>query len=209
MEELATRLVHALVGVRAEVIALGLEEVGGQLCAAEAVIERQRGAERGRRQALYASKIVSYAQGYQLMRAAAKSYGWNLNNGGIALMWRGGCIIRSAFLGDIKKAFDKNPNLDNLLLDPFFKKAIKGCTRSWRKVVSTAVKKGIPVPAFSTALAFFDGIRSERLPANLLQAQRDYFGAHTYERVDKPRGEFFHTNWTGTGGRVASSTYTV
>jgi 6-phosphogluconate dehydrogenase len=161
------------------------------------------------RKALYASKIISYTQGYMLMRAAAKTYGWNLNYGGIALMWRGGCIIRSAFLGDIKSAFDKNPNLSNLLLDPFFKKAIKGCARSWRKVVVTAVKKGIPVPAFSTALAFFDGLRSERLPANLLQAQRDYFGAHTYERVDKPRGEFFHTNWTGTGGRVASSTYTV
>ncbi len=161
------------------------------------------------RKALYASKIISYTQGYMLMRAAAKNYGWNLNYGGIALMWRGGCIIRSAFLGDIKTAFDKNPNLSNLLLDPFFKKAIKGCTRSWRKVVATAVKKGIPVPAFSTALAFFDGIRSERLPANLLQAQRDYFGAHTYERVDKPRGEFSHTNWTGTGGRVSSSTYTV
>ena len=161
------------------------------------------------RRALYASKIISYAQGYMLMRAAAAQYGWNLNNGGIARMWRGGCIIRSAFLGDITKAFDKNPNLDNLLLDPFFRKAIKGCTRSWRKVVSTAVKKGIPVPAFSTALAFFDGLRSERLPANLLQAQRDYFGAHTYERVDKPRGEFFHTDWTGTGGRVSSSTYTV
>jgi 6-phosphogluconate dehydrogenase len=161
------------------------------------------------RKALYASKIISYTQGYMLMRAAAQHYGWNLNYGGIALMWRGGCIIRSVFLGDIKKAFDKNPKLENLLLDPFFKKAIKSCTRSWRKVVSTAVRKGIPVPAFSTALAFFDGIRSERLPANLLQAQRDYFGAHTYERVDKPRGEFFHTNWTGTGGRVASSTYTV
>ena len=161
------------------------------------------------RNALYASKIISYAQGYMLMRAAAAQYGWNLNNGGIALMWRGGCIIRSAFLGDITKAFAKNPQLDNLLLDPFFRKAIKGCTRSWRKVVSMAVKKGIPVPAFSTALAFFDGLRCERLPANLLQAQRDYFGAHTYERVDKPRGEFFHTNWTGTGGRVASSTYTV
>ena len=159
------------------------------------------------RRALYASKIISYAQGYMLMRAAAKQYGWNLNYGGIALMWRGGCIIRSAFLHDITKAFEKNPNLDNLLLDPFFRKAIKGCTRSWRKVVSAAVRKGIPVPAFSTALAFFDGLRSERLPANLLQAQRDYFGAHTYERVDKPRGEFFHTNWTGKGGRVASSTY--
>jgi len=161
------------------------------------------------RQALYASKIISYTQGYMLMRAAAQQHGWNLNYGGIALMWRGGCIIRSVFLGEIKKAFDKNPKLTNLLLDPFFKKAIKSCARSLRKVVSTAVKKGIPVPAFGTALAFFDGIRSERLPANLLQAQRDYFGAHTYERVDKPRGEFFHTNWTGTGGRVASSTYTV
>ncbi|MBI5820634.1 MAG: decarboxylating NADP(+)-dependent phosphogluconate dehydrogenase [Verrucomicrobia bacterium] len=161
------------------------------------------------RKALYASKMVSYAQGYMLMREAAKEHKWNLNNGGIALMWRGGCIIRSVFLGEIKRAFDKNPNLTNLLLDPFFKKAIKGCARSWRKVIATAVKKGIPVPAFSTALAFFDGFRAERLPANLLQAQRDYFGAHTYERVDKPRGEFFHTNWTGTGGRVASSTYTV
>jgi len=161
------------------------------------------------RRALYASKIISYTQGYMLMRAAAQHYGWNLNYGGIALMWRGGCIIRSVFLGEIKRAFDKNPALTNLLLDPFFKKAIKGCTRSWRKVVSAAVRKGIPVPAFSTALAFFDGLRSERLPANLLQAQRDYFGAHTYERVDRPRGEFFHTNWTGTGGRVASSTYTV
>ena len=161
------------------------------------------------RKALYASKIISYTQGYMLMRAAAVTYGWNLNYGGIALMWRGGCIIRSAFLGEIKKAFDKNPDLTNLLLDPFFKKAIKSCQRSWRKVVSTAVRKGIPAPAFGTALAFFDGLRSERLPANLLQAQRDYFGAHTYERVDKPRGEFFHTNWTGTGGRVASSTYTV
>jgi 6-phosphogluconate dehydrogenase len=161
------------------------------------------------RKALYASKIISYTQGYMLMRAAARHYGWNLNYGGIALMWRGGCIIRSVFLGEIKKAFGKNPELANLLLDPFFKRAIKGCLRSWRKVVSTAVRKGIPVPAFSTALAFFDGLRSERLPANLLQAQRDYFGAHTYERTDKPRGEFFHTNWTGTGGRVASSTYTV
>jgi 6-phosphogluconate dehydrogenase len=161
------------------------------------------------RQALYASKIVSYAQGYTLMRAAAKEYGWNLNYGGIALMWRGGCIIRSVFLGDIKNAFDKNSKLTNLLLDPFFRKAIKGCQRSWRNVVATAAKKGIPVPAFSTALAFFDGYRSEVLPANLLQAQRDYFGAHTYERIDKPRGEFFHTNWTGKGGTTASSTYTV
>jgi 6-phosphogluconate dehydrogenase len=161
------------------------------------------------RKALYASKIISYTQGYLLMRAAAQHYGWNLNYGGIALMWRGGCIIRSVFLGEIKKAFDKRPDLANLLLDPFFRKAIKGCARSWRKVVSTAVRKGLPTPAFSTALAFFDGLRSERLPANLLQAQRDYFGAHTYERVDQPRGQFFHTNWTGTGGRVASSTYSV
>jgi 6-phosphogluconate dehydrogenase len=161
------------------------------------------------RKALYASKIISYTQGYMLMRAAAREHNWNLNYGGIALMWRGGCIIRSAFLGKIKEAFDKNPKLTNLLLDPFFKKAIKDCQRSWRSVVSTAVKKGIPVPAFGTALAFYDGFRNERLPANLLQAQRDYFGAHTYERIDKPRGEFFHTNWTGTGGRVASSTYTV
>jgi 6-phosphogluconate dehydrogenase len=161
------------------------------------------------RQALYASKIVSYAQGYMLMRAAAAEYKWNLNNGGIALMWRGGCIIRSVFLGKIKEAFDKNPKLSNLLLDPFFRKAIKDCQRSWRNVVAMAAKKGIPVPAFSTALAFYDAYRSERLPANLLQAQRDYFGAHTYERVDQPRGQFFHTNWTGHGGTTASSTYTV
>jgi 6-phosphogluconate dehydrogenase len=161
------------------------------------------------RQALYASKIVSYAQGYMLMRAAAKEYSWNLNYGGIALMWRGGCIIRSAFLGKIKEAFDKNPKLSNLMLDPFFRKAIKDCQRSWRAVVAMAAKKGIPVPAFSTALAFYDSYRSERLPANLLQAQRDYFGAHTYERVDQPRGQFSHTNWTGKGGTTASSTYTV
>jgi 6-phosphogluconate dehydrogenase len=161
------------------------------------------------RQALYASKIVSYAQGYQLMRAAAKEHNWSLNYGGIALMWRGGCIIRSVFLGDIKKAFEKNSKLTNLLLDPFFKKAIRLCQRSWRNVVAIAAKKGIPVPAFSTALAFYDAYRSERLPANLLQAQRDYFGAHTYERIDKPRGEFFHTNWTGRGGTTASGTYTV
>ncbi|MGA2280676.1 MAG: decarboxylating NADP(+)-dependent phosphogluconate dehydrogenase [Verrucomicrobiota bacterium] len=161
------------------------------------------------RQALYASKIVSYAQGYMLMRAAAAEYKWNLNYGGIALMWRGGCIIRSMFLGEIKKAFDKNAKLSNLMLDPFFRKAIKDSQRSWRNVVAMAAKKGIPVPAFSTALAFYDSYRSEQLPANLLQAQRDYFGAHTYERVDKPRGEFFHTNWTGKGGTTASSTYTV
>jgi 6-phosphogluconate dehydrogenase len=161
------------------------------------------------RQALYASKIVSYAQGYMLMRAAAAEYKWNLNYGGIALMWRGGCIIRSVFLGKIKDAFDKNAKLSNLMLDPFFRKAIKDCQRAWRNVVAMAAKKGIPVPAFSTALAFYDAYRSERLPANLLQAQRDYFGAHTYERVDQPRGQFSHTNWTGRGGTTASSTYTV
>ncbi len=161
------------------------------------------------RHALYASKIVSYAQGYMLMRAAAQDQKWNLNYGGIALMWRGGCIIRSAFLGKIKEAYDKNPKLTNLLLDPFFKKAIKESQRGWRNVVAMAAKKGVPVPAFSTALAFYDSYRSERLPANLLQAQRDYFGAHTYERLDKPRGEFFHTNWTGHGGVVSSGSYTV
>ena len=161
------------------------------------------------RKALYASKIISYAQGYQLMRAAAKEYGWNLNYGGVALMWRGGCIIRSVFLGEIKKAFDKNPNLENLLLDPFFKRAMAKAQASWRRVVTTAVKLGIPIPAISAAMAFYDGYRHDRLPANLLQAQRDYFGAHTYERVDKPRGEFFHTNWTGRGGDTSSSAYTV
>jgi 6-phosphogluconate dehydrogenase len=161
------------------------------------------------RQALYASKLVSYAQGYVLMRAAAGEYGWNLNNGGIALMWRGGCIIRSAFLGKIKEAFDKNPKLENLLLDPYFKEKIVAAQDGWRRVVAAAALQGIPVPAFATALAYYDGYRSERLPANLLQAQRDYFGAHTYERTDKPRGEFFHTNWTGRGGETASSTYTV
>ncbi len=159
--------------------------------------------------ALYASKLVSYAQGYVLMKFAAKENGWNLNNGGIALMWRGGCIIRSVFLGKIKEAFDKNPDLSNLLLDPFFKEKIESSQESWRKVVSTAVMNGIWIPAMSTALNYFDGFRNGRLPANLLQAQRDYFGAHTYERVDKPRGEFFHTNWTGRGGTTASSTYSV
>jgi 6-phosphogluconate dehydrogenase len=161
------------------------------------------------RLALYASKIVSYAQGFMLLRAAGQEYKWNLNYGGVALMWRGGCIIRSAFLGKIKEAYDNKPKLTNLLLDPFFRKAIKDSHRSWRNVVAIAAKKGIPVPAFSTALAFFDGYRNARLPANLLQAQRDYFGAHTYERVDKPRGEFFHTNWTGRGGTTASGTYTA
>jgi len=161
------------------------------------------------RQALYASKIISYAQGYQLMRAAAVEHKWNLNYGGIALMWRGGCIIRSVFLGKIKEAFDKNPKLDNLLLDAFFKDAVEKAQPAWRRIVTKAVELGIPMPAMSSALAFYDGYRHERLPQNLLQAQRDYFGAHTYERVDKPRGEFFHTNWTGRGGDTSASTYTV
>jgi len=160
-------------------------------------------------QALFASKIVSYAQGYVLMRAAAEDFGWKLNYGGIALMWRGGCIIRSVFLGNIKEAFDKNPDLSNLLLDPFFKNKIDEAQDSWRRVVATALQNGIPIPALSSALCYYDGLRTERLPANLLQAQRDYFGAHTYERVDKPRGEFFHTNWTGRGGDTAASTYVV
>lgn len=161
------------------------------------------------RDALYASKIVSYAQGYSLMKAAAEEYNWKLNYGGIALMWRGGCIIRSAFLGKIKEAFDNNPLITNLLLDPFFREKVEQSQGGWRNVVGTAISGGIPVPAISSALAYFDGYRTERLPANLLQAQRDYFGAHTYERVDKPRGEFFHTNWTGRGGTTASSTYNV
>ena len=159
------------------------------------------------KQALYASKIISYAQGYQLMRAAAEQHQWNLNYGGIALMWRGGCIIRSVFLGKIKEAFDTNPELVNLLLAPFFREAIDGAQASWRRVVCSAIALGIPMPAIGAALSYYDGYRSARLPANLLQAQRDYFGAHTYERVDRPRGEFFHTNWTGRGGSTSASTY--
>jgi len=159
--------------------------------------------------ALYASKVVSYAQGFTLMRAAAEEFKWNLNYGGIALLWRGGCIIRSAFLGKIKDAFDGNSNLANLLLDPFFTKKIESSQNAWRRVISTAVMNGVWIPAFSTALNYFDGYRNDRLPANLLQAQRDYFGAHQFERVDRPRGEFFHTNWTGRGGDTASSTYLV
>jgi len=161
------------------------------------------------RQALLASKIVSYAQGFMLLREAAKENKWNLNYGGIAMVWRAGCIIRSAFLGKIKEAFDRDPNLGNLLLDPYFTGVIERCQGSWRRVVAKAVEAGVPVPAFTTALSFFDGYRSERLPANLLQAQRDYFGAHTYERVDQPRGKFFHTNWTGKGGTVAAGQYVV
>jgi len=161
------------------------------------------------RQAVYASKIVSYAQGFVLLREAAKTFRWELNYGGIALMWRGGCIIRSKFLGKIKEAFDKNHNLSNLLLDDFFKEKIHAAQAGWRRVVSAAVLNGLYAPAFGTALSYYDGLRTERLQANLIQAQRDYFGAHTYERVDKPRGQFFHTNWTGRGGSTSSSTYNV
>lgn len=161
------------------------------------------------KQALYASKIISYAQGYVLMREAAKEYNWNLNYGGIAQMWRGGCIIRSVFLGKITEAFKKDPKLVNLMLDPFFSETLYKAQDGWRKVVAEAVINGIPVPAFASALNYYDGYRSARLPANLLQAQRDYFGAHTYERIDRARGEFFHTNWTGKGGETASSTYNV
>jgi 6-phosphogluconate dehydrogenase len=159
--------------------------------------------------ALYASKIISYAQGYVLMNAMGQESGWKFNNGGVALMWRGGCIIRSAFLGKIKEAFDRNPDLLNLLLDPFFTSEIQQAQPGWRRVCAAAVAHGVPVPAMSSALAYYDGYRTDRLPANLLQAQRDYFGAHTYERIDKPRGEFFHTNWTGRGGTTSSTTYTV
>jgi 6-phosphogluconate dehydrogenase len=157
--------------------------------------------------ALYCSKIISYAQGYMLLRAAEKDRGWKLNLGGIALMWTGGCIIRSVFLVNIKNAFAKNPDLENLLMDDFFSGALNKYQMNWRKALARAIEFGVPTPAFSTALAFYDGYRTDRLPANLLQAQRDYFGAHTYERVDKPRGEFFHTNWTGHGGSTASTTY--
>ncbi|MEM6429081.1 MAG: decarboxylating NADP(+)-dependent phosphogluconate dehydrogenase [Deinococcota bacterium] len=157
--------------------------------------------------AVYASKIVSYAQGYMLMRAAAEAYDWNLNYGGLALMWRGGCIIRSVFLNNIKDAYDRDPNLVNLLVDPYFQDAIANAQAAWRRVIAKAVELGIAVPAMSAALSFYDGYRRGRLPANMIQAQRDYFGAHTYERTDKPRGEYFHTNWTGTGGDVSSSSY--
>ncbi|MBQ6595575.1 MAG: decarboxylating NADP(+)-dependent phosphogluconate dehydrogenase [Clostridia bacterium] len=159
------------------------------------------------RQALYASKIISYAQGYTLMRAAAKTYGWNLNYGGIALMWRGGCIIRSRFLGRIREAYERDPDLPNLLLDPYFRETMQGLVPAWRRVAAAAVSYGVPAPAMTSALSYFDGYTAECLPANLLQAQRDYFGAHTYERTDAPRGRFFHTNWTGRGGDTSAGTY--
>ncbi len=161
----------------------------------------------GIRRALYASKIVSYAQGYMLMRSAAASYGWKLNYGGIALMWRGGCIIRSAFLGRIKEAFDRDPDLENLLLDDYFRNAVAELLPAWRETAAWALKAGIPVPAFASALSWFDGYTTANLPANLLQAQRDYFGAHSYERIDAPRGEMFHTDWTGHGGDTAAGSY--
>jgi len=159
--------------------------------------------------ALFGAKIISYAQGYNLMMEAAKEYNWNLNYGSIALMWRGGCIIRSIFLNDIKKAFETNPGLENLLLDPYFKNIVEKAQAGWRRVCAAALTNGVPVPALTSALCYFDGLRTEQLPANLLQAQRDYFGAHTYERIDRPRGEFFHTNWTGRGGDTSSTTYSV
>ena len=159
------------------------------------------------RKALLASKIISYAQGYVLLRTAARDFGWKLNYGGIALMWRGGCIIRSTFLGKIKEAYDKNPELSNLLLDPYFKSTVESLIPAWRNVVCNAAACGVPAPAFSSALSYFDGYTTSRLPANLLQGQRDYFGAHTYERTDAPRGQFFHTNWTGEGGSTHATTY--
>ena len=207
-EAVYSRCVSALKDERAEAAARldgpnpALTEIAADPAKTKAFVEDIR-------KALYASKIVSYAQGYMLMRAAAREYGWNLNYGGIALMWRGGCIIRSRFLGKIKEGFDQHPELSNLLLDDYFNGEIRKAQSGWRNVVATAALKGIPVPAFSTALAFFDQYRSAVLPANLLQAQRDYFGAHTYERIDRPRGQFFHTNWTGKGGTTASSTYNV
>ena len=184
---------------------------------ASKILAGPKGAFRGKkanmindlRQALYASKIISYTQGFMLMREAAKEHQWDLNYGAIASIWRGGCIIRSVFLGKIKEAFDKRADLPSLLVDPFFKGAVTKANGAWRRVVTTAVKLGIPVPTIGAALAFYDGYRHDRLPANLLQAQRDYFGAHTYERVDKPRGQFFHTNWTGHGGATSASTYVV
>src|SRR5947209_10632221 len=172
-----------------------------------AAAQDRKGFIENTRRALYCSKMISYAQGYMLLREAAKDQGWNLNFGGIALMWRGGCIIRSRFLGKIKEAYDKNPRLTNLLVDAFFSKLLNDYQSSWRRAVVRAIEAGVPTPAFATALSFYDGFRAARLPANLLQAQRDFFGAHTYERVDRPRGEFFHTNWTGRGGRVSSGTY--
>jgi 6-phosphogluconate dehydrogenase len=197
------------------VFARFLSSLVDQRAAAAQVLEGAEGQFSGDRaafladlkQGVYAAKIASYAQGYMLMSAAAGEYGWHLNLGGIALMWRGGCIIRSAFLGKIEEAYGADPDLPNLLLAPYFQRAMAETEGAWRRVVATAVQLGIPVPTLSSALAFYDGYRRQRLPANLIQAQRDYFGAHTYERVDRPRGQFFHTDWTGHGGDVTSRSY--
>ncbi len=199
------------------VFARCLSAIKDERVAASKVLKGPRATFRGDRKrflaqlhdAVYAAKICSYAQGFQLLRAASQEYAWDLKFGEIALMWRGGCIIRAQFLGEIKKAFDKRPDLANLLLDPYFRKVVAKAQSPWRNVVKMAVKLGIPIPAMGTALTYYDSYRCARLPANLLQAQRDYFGAHTYERVDKPRGQFFHTDWTGQGGKTAASTYTV
>ncbi|MDA0578405.1 MAG: decarboxylating NADP(+)-dependent phosphogluconate dehydrogenase [Verrucomicrobia bacterium] len=199
------------------VFARCLSAIKDERVAASRILKGPRAAFRGDRarflaqlhDAVYASKICSYAQGFQLLRAASQEHQWNLNFGEIALMWRGGCIIRAQFLGKIKEAFEKRPDLANLLLDPYFRKVVAKAQSAWRNVIKTAVKLGIPVPAMVTALTYYDAYRCARLPANLLQAQRDYFGAHTYERIDKPRGEFFHTDWTGQGGKTSASTYSV
>ena len=201
-EAVYARCLSALVGERgraAEIYGSPAPSSSGDTTAAVADLQ----------DALYASKIMSYTQGYMLMREAAAEYAWNLNYGDIALMWRGGCIIRSRFLGNIKQAYDRDPGLANLLTDPFFIDAVKQSEPGWRRTVARGIEMGLPLPALGSAIAFFDGYRSERLPANLLQAQRDYFGAHTYERIDRPRGEFFHTDWTGQGGDTASSSYNV
>ncbi len=204
-EAVFARFMSALKGERVaagEVLAGTRGSSAGERAAGQAFVEEIR-------QALYASKICAYAQGFQLLRSASEEHGWNLQLGSIALLWREGCIIRAQFLERIKEAFDQNPALANLLLAPYFQKAVNRCQGAWRRVAATAITQGIPVPAFSSALAYYDGYRTARLPANLIQAQRDYFGAHTYERVDKPRGQFFHTNWTGEGGDTASTTYTA
>jgi 6-phosphogluconate dehydrogenase len=201
-EAVFSRCLSALTAQRASAAAIyGTEPAGYEGDVRQAVTDL--------RDALYAAKIISYTQGYMLMQTAADEYGWHLSYGDIALMWRGGCIIRSRFLGNIKEAFERDPQLNNLLVDRFFVDAIRETEAGWRRTVTRGIELGLPLPALGSALAFFDGYRSERLPANLLQAQRDYFGAHSYERVDRPRGEFFHTDWTGRGGDTASSSYSV
>ncbi|MCL2619162.1 MAG: decarboxylating NADP(+)-dependent phosphogluconate dehydrogenase, partial [Defluviitaleaceae bacterium] len=183
--------------------------LGGPVCKFAGSEQERRAAVDHLRDALFAAKIVSYAQGFALLKSAADAYGWSLECGEVAMMWRGGCIIRSAFLGNIKQAYDIAPEIENLLLDPYFREVTDKAQDGWRRTCSAAMLCGVPIPAMSSALAYFDGYRCERLPSNLLQAQRDYFGAHTYERTDRPRGEFFHTNWTGKGGTTSASTYSV